>query len=82
VDTRIQLDESVPATLTHIRANDQAPPPVARQLLDANWEESTAEALMLYVAEEPRIGLEFSYHGLEWQIVEYRDGWIAKLLVD
>jgi hypothetical protein len=37
---------------------------------------------MLYVAEEPRVGLEFSYHGLDWQIVDYRDGWVAKLLVD
>jgi hypothetical protein len=53
-----------------------------RQLLDADWEDSKAEPLMLYVAEEPRVGLEFSYHGLRWRIVDYREGWIARLLVD
>ena len=37
---------------------------------------------MLYVAEEPHVGLEFTYHGLDWQIVDYRDGWVARLLVN
>ena len=55
---------------------------MTRQLLDADWHDSEAEPLMLYVAEEPRVGLDFTYHGLSWQIVDYRDGWIAKLLVD
>jgi hypothetical protein len=82
MNPRIQLDESAPEALTLRSGDDQAPPPVTRQLLDADWEDSTTEPLMLYVAEEPRVGLEFSYHGLEWEIVEYRDGWIAKLLVD
>jgi len=61
---------------------DHVPPPVTRSLFDADWEDSKAETLMLYVAEEPRVGLQFSYHGLEWRIIDYRDGWIAKLLVD
>ncbi len=36
---------------------------------------------MLYVAEEPRIGDEFSYNDLRWRVIDYRDGWIAELLV-
>lgn len=79
---RIHLDEIVSDAplVTEMMAN--APPPATRQLLDADWEDSQAEPMMLYVAEEPRVGLEFSYHGLKWQIVDYRDGWIARLLVD
>jgi hypothetical protein len=34
---------------------------------------------MLYVPEEPRVGLAFSYHGLDWRIVDYSDGWVAQL---
>ena len=82
VNPRIQLDESATDALTLASADDQAPPPITHQLLDADWEDSVSEALMLYVAEEPRVGLEFSYHGLDWEIVEYRDGWVAKLLVE
>jgi len=79
---RINLDESVSEKPIFVRAKDETPPPITRQLLDADWEDSKAEPLMLYVAEEPRVGLEFSYHGLDWQIVDYRDGWVAKLVVD
>ena len=82
MNPRIQLDETAVDPLTVTTVDDQAPPPVTRQLLDANWEDSSAQSLMLYVAEEPRVGLEFSYHGLDWEIVEYRDGWVAKLMVD
>ena len=79
---RFHLDESVseqPVVASVVHENH---PPPMRQLLDADWEDSKAEPLMLYVAEEPRVGLEFSYHGLRWRIVDYRDGWIARLLVD
>jgi hypothetical protein len=82
MNPRIQLDESAPEALTASSGDDQAPPPVTRQLLEADWEDSTTEPLMLYVAEEPRVGLEFSYNDLDWEIVEYRDGWVARLLVD
>ena len=37
---------------------------------------------MLYVADDPQIGDEFSYNGLSWRIVDYRNGWVARLLVD
>jgi hypothetical protein len=79
---RIQLDESASEVPITLEAETGTPPATARQLLDADWEDSSTEPLMLYVAEEPRVGLEFSYHGLDWQIVDYRDGWVAKLLVD
>jgi hypothetical protein len=79
VQPRIELDESAPDACADTVAEYQAPSPAARQLVDANWEHSTRDALMLYVAEEPRVGLEFSYHGLDWRIVAYCDGWVAKL---
>jgi len=79
---RIQLDESLSEAPIVATVAGKIPPPVSRQLLDADWEDSKAEPLMLYVSEEPRVGLEFSYHGLSWQIIDYRDGWVARLLVD
>ncbi len=82
MNPRIELDESAPEAPPPTSAGDQAAPPAARQLLDADWQDTGAEPLLLYVAEEPSVGLEFSYHGLDWEIVEYRDGWVAKLVVD
>ena len=79
---RIHLDESVSGTQIIAAFEGENPPPAIRQLLDADWEDSETEPLMLYVAEEPCVGLEFSYHGLSWQIVDYQEGWVAKLLVD
>jgi len=79
---RFDLDESVSRAPIVATVSGEIPSPVTRQLLDADLDDSEAEPLMLYVAEEPRVGLEFSYHGLSWQIVDYRDGWVAKLLVD
>lgn len=79
---RIQLDESLPEVpIAHVETGGP-PSPVARHLLDANWEDPTSETLMLYLADEPRIGDEFPYHGLRWMIVDYRNGWVARLLVD
>ena len=79
---RFQLDESVSESPFLTSVQGENPSPSLRHLLDADWEDSMAEPLMLYVAEEPRVGLEFSYHGLSWEIVDYRNGWVAKLLVD
>ena len=79
---RIQLDESVSDETTIATTEYGASPAAARQLLDADWENSKSEPLMLYVADEPRVGLEFSFHGLTWQIVDYRNGWVARMLVD
>ena len=79
---RFHLDESVSGVPIIATVAAEIQPAMTRQLLDADWHDSEAEPLILYVAEEPRVGLDFTYHGLSWQIVDYRDGWIAKLLVD
>jgi hypothetical protein len=79
---RFDLDESVAEDPIVATEAGEIPPRIMRQLLDPDWENSKDEPLMLYVAEEPRVGLEFSYHGLSWQIVDYRDGWVARMLVD
>jgi len=79
---RIHLDESLPEVPITTVATGGTLSPADRQLLDANWENPTSETLMLYLADEPRIGDEFSYHGLRWMIVDYRNGWVARLLVD
>jgi hypothetical protein len=82
MNPRFELDESVSDEPVALHPETPPFPSAARYLLDADWEGSEAEPLILYVAEEPRVGLEFSYHGLEWQIVEYDDGWVARMLVD
>ena len=79
---RIQLDDSAPNDSVIRVTKPVGSPPPSRQLLDADWEDSKAGTLVLYVAEEPRAGLEFSHHGLACQIVEYDDRWIAKMPVD
>ena len=79
---RIQLDESLPEVPIVPVVKGGTSSPVARHLVDADWEDSTSETLMLYLADEPRIGDEFPYHGLRWMIVDYRNGWVARLLVD
>jgi hypothetical protein len=48
----------------------------------ADWDDDRSPALRLFLADEPEIGRRFSYSGVEWEIVDYRDGWVARLLVD
>jgi hypothetical protein len=48
----------------------------------ADWDDDQSPALQLFLADEPEIGRRFSYSGVEWEIVDYRDGWVARLLVD
>ena len=40
-----------------------------------------APPMLLYLADEPEIGRRFSYGGAVWEVVDYQDGWIARLLV-
>ena len=47
----------------------------------ADWDDPNAPPLLLYLAEEPEIGREFEYGGARWEIVDYQDGWIARLVV-
>jgi len=78
---RIFLDTSDPPVPIPLPADDAAPPAASNQLVHIDWEDSGIDQLMLYLAEDPQIGVEFSYNGLEWRIVDYRDGWVARLLV-
>ena len=48
----------------------------------ADWDDTAFPALLLYLGDEPEIGKRFSYSGVEWEIVDYHDGWIARMLVD
>ena len=82
MNPRFQFDESVSDEPLGLHIEGSPPTTTPRHLLDVDWDHDDAEPLRLYVSEEPRVGLEFSYHGLEWRIVEYDGGWIAKMLVD
>jgi hypothetical protein len=64
-------------------------PPVVREPVPArgpgpalaDWGDPNAPPLLLYLADEPEIGREFKYGGARWEIVDYQDGWIARLVV-
>ena len=80
---RITLDQS-PADGAVFVASSGKPvsrPFASRDLVRADWNGPTSETLMLYLAGEPRIGDEFSYNDLRWRVVDYRDGWVAELVV-
>jgi hypothetical protein len=63
------------------RAKPETAPGPSRHLAHANWEVQNSVTLTLYFSGEPRIGEEFSYNDLRWKVIDYRDGWIAELLV-
>ena len=50
-------------------------------LADPDWHRRGRDALLLFVSDEPAIGERFRYHGSTWEIVDYRDGWVARLVV-
>lgn len=83
MNPRIALDENASERLsvTPTGSENLPSPSVSPQLAHADWESPTNDTLLLYLAEEPQIGAEFSYNGFEWRIVDYRDGWVARLLV-
>ena len=69
------------------RASARRPQVVREPLLprgggaaSADWGDPQAPPLLLYLAEEPEIGREFEYGGARWEIVDYQDGWIARLV--
>ena len=81
MNTRIELDDSVVEKPSAPIEWAAAPAPCARQIAHIDWERSTEDGMKLYLSEEPGIGDEFSYNGVRWRIVDYRDGWVARLLV-
>ena len=78
----IQLDDPGHGRPVVVDGPGDPPDPLSRQLVDPDWVGSSSDALMLYLADEPAIGEVFTYHGLRWQVVDYHDGWVARLLVD
>jgi len=59
---------------------DPVPPRGPRAPL-ADWGDPSAPPLLLYLAEEPEVGRVFEYGGASWEIVDYQDCWIARLVV-
>jgi hypothetical protein len=47
----------------------------------ADLDDPAVPPLLLYLADEPEIGRQFTYDGARWEIVDYQDGWIARLVV-
>ena len=60
----------------------EPPAPHLSKIADPDWFGVSSDALMLYLANEPAIGEVFTYHGLRWQVVDYHDGWVARLVID
>ena len=52
-----------------------------RPIAEPDWERPAPAALLLFVPEEPSIGLRFRYHGIAWEVVDYRHGWVARMVV-
>jgi len=81
MNPRFELDDTVALASMVTGVSAEPPPPFTRELAHADWESSTDDGLKLYLSDEPGIGDEFSYNGVRWQIIDYRDGWVARLLV-
>lgn len=79
----IDLDETECVARVEIVPDESSAPQEGRNTaVDIAWEHESRDSMILYLSEEPEIGHEFDYNGVRWQIVDYRNGWIAKLLVD
>lgn len=83
---QIELDESTSPTpsLPPVRVRERRAGRHGRgshSLVDADWEGRGPDALLLFVADEPGIGDRFAYAGATWEVVDYRDGWVARLVV-
>jgi hypothetical protein len=81
---RITLSEDQPAApaVPIVQPGPRVERPASSAPVFADWDDSEATALLLFLPDEPEIGRRFSYSGVDWEIVDYRDGWIARLLVD
>ena len=80
---RISLDDAAPEGGAIISGPpfDLQPSTGNRQLAVTDWDRTSADHLLLYLAEEPGIGDRFSYNGIQWQVVDYCDGWVARILL-
>jgi hypothetical protein len=81
---RITLSDDQPAApaVPIVQPGPRVEHPAPSAPLFADWDDSGPAALLLFLPDEPEIGRRFSYSGVDWEIVDYRNGWIARLLVD
>jgi hypothetical protein len=45
-------------------------------------EPAREDPMLLYYADEPTVGTRFRYAGVEWEVVDYDDGWVARMVVE
>ena len=84
MEMRIVLDEGGPPAVPTLRRRGRRPRRPQRALTAVVHDEKSREQrpLLLYLADEPAVGTRFRYQDLDWEVVEYRDGWLARLVVD
>jgi hypothetical protein len=80
---RIRLhDDEGGVPMSFERTKVRTPQPAyQRKPAFLDWDDTRSPAMLLYLPDEPEIGKRFLYGGVEWEIVDYRDGWIARLVV-
>jgi hypothetical protein len=49
---------------------------------DPDGLDASVRPMLLFVGEEPEVGMRFTYTDIDWEVVDYRDGWIARPVVD
>jgi hypothetical protein len=84
VTLRITLGEDAPDQAPAAGpAAVRAPVPLRRAASPAfaDWDDPGTPPLLLYLADEPELGHQFEYGGARWEIVDYQDGWVARLVV-
>lgn len=81
---RITLGEDVPDQAPAARPTAVRAPVLPRRAASpafADWDDPGPPPLLLYLADEPELGHEFEYGGARWEIVDYQEGWVARLVV-
>lgn len=80
---RITYTDDAPATLipSATQTDRQPAAPLRPGPAFVDWNDPHTPALLLYLADEPEIGQRFAYGGATWEIVDYHDGWVARLVV-
>ena len=83
MNPRISLDDSIlgDEAVRSVQSPKIPSPSGYRQLASTDWDRSTPDHLVLFLPDEPRIGDQFSYNGVQWQVVDYSDGWVARILL-
>ena len=83
MNPRISLDDSIVSDVAvySVQSSKIPAPSDHRQLASTDWDRSTPGHLNLFLPDEPRIGDQFSYNGVQWQVVDYSDGWVARILL-